>query len=939
MQPKHLYLIDGSGFIFRAYYGYPLMNREDGTPTNAVYGFCTMINKLINQTDADLVAVIFDKARRNFRNEIYPAYKANRDDAPENLIPQFKLIRQACKAYNIPMVEMDNYEADDLIATYAKMAEDMGAEVSIISSDKDLMQLVNDNITMFDAMKNITIDRERVFEKFGVYPEKVVDIQSLAGDSSDNIPGVPGIGIKTASQLIEEFGDLENLLANAHTIKQNKRRQNLIDYADDARMSKKLVTLKNDVPIEVGLEHFTRKKYDKSELKEFLLENNFKRLLSKLDSDTELIKDEEVKDSQDKNESKNLKEKINLTNSVFDKVKTKYVSIHTADELTKWLSGVKKAGILSIDTETTGLHIVDSDIVGISMSYEYGKACYIPINHSSGENLEQDDLFSEPVQDEVQSFEQIPLDKVVEILKPILVDSSILKIGQNIKYDISILKKIGLDIKPFDDTMLLSCCVDSGRAKHNMNDLAKRYLDHDCIKFEDVCGKGKKQILFSQADIEKATDYACEDADITLRLHKLLKNQIVVNSVVSVYENLERPLIPVIANMENSGIKVDREKLILLSKEFGKKIETTKQKVLDIAIKHGMDDFNVASTKQLSELLFEKMGISGGKKTKLGGYSTSSDVLESIYDEDPIIEDILRYRQYSKLKSTYTDALQNQISLKTNRVHTSFNMAGTTTGRLSSSDPNLQNIPVKGIDGKKIRECFVADKGKVFLSLDYSQIELRLVAHISGDEEMIKIFNDGGDIHTSTAKSMFGVDEVDSDMRRRAKVINFGIIYGVSPHGLARQAGCSRTQAKDFIDSYFKAFPGIRMYMENTKQYSDEKGYVETIFGRKIHLPDASSNNSALRGHAHRQAINSPIQGTSADIIKNAMIKIYNEIHNKEDIKLLLQVHDELIFEVDEDKVENYQDKIKTIMENSHTDWLYLSVPLVVDSSINKVWK
>lgn len=939
MQPKHLYLIDGSGFIFRAYYGYPLMNREDGTPTNAVYGFCTMINKLINQTDADLVAVIFDKARRNFRNEIYPAYKANRDDAPENLIPQFKLIRQACKAYNIPMVEMDNYEADDLIATYAKMAEDMGAEVSIISSDKDLMQLVNDNITMFDAMKNITIDRERVFEKFGVYPEKVVDIQSLAGDSSDNIPGVPGIGIKTASQLIEEFGDLENLLANAHTIKQNKRRQNLIDYADDARMSKKLVTLKNDVPIEVGLEHFTRKKYDKSELKEFLLENNFKRLLSKLDSDTELIKDEEVKDSQDKNESKNLKEKINLTNSVFDKVKTKYVSIHTADELTKWLSGVKKAGILSIDTETTGLHVVDSDIVGISMSYEYGKACYIPINHSSGENSEQDDLFSEPVQDEVQSFEQIPLDKVVQILKPILVDSSILKIGQNIKYDISILKKIGLDIKPFDDTMLLSCCVDSGRAKHNMNDLAKRYLDHDCIKFEDVCGKGKKQILFSQADIEKATDYACEDADITLRLHKLLKNQIVVNSVVSVYENLERPLIPVIANMENSGIKVDREKLILLSKEFGKKIEMTKQKVLDIAIKHGMDDFNVASPKQLSELLFEKMGISGGKKTKLGGYSTSSDVLESIYDEDPIIEDILRYRQYSKLKSTYTDALQNQISLKTNRVHTSFNMAGTTTGRLSSSDPNLQNIPVKGIDGKKIRECFVADKGKVFLSLDYSQIELRLVAHISGDEEMIKIFNDGGDIHTSTAKSMFGVDEVDSDMRRRAKVINFGIIYGVSPHGLARQAGCSRTQAKDFIDSYFKAFPNIRMYMENTKQYSDEKGYVETIFGRKIHLPDASSNNSALRGHAHRQAINSPIQGTSADIIKNAMIKIYNEIRNKEDIKLLLQVHDELIFEVDEDKVENYQDKIKTIMENSHTDWLYLSVPLVVDSSINKVWK
>ena len=939
MQPKHLYLIDGSGFIFRAYYGYPLMNREDGTPTNAVYGFCTMINKLINQTDADLVAVIFDKARRNFRNEIYPAYKANRDDAPENLIPQFKLIRQACKAYNIPMVEMDNYEADDLIATYAKMADDMGAEVSIISSDKDLMQLVNDNITMFDAMKNITIDRERVFEKFGVYPEQVVDVQSLAGDSSDNVPGVPGIGIKTASQLIEEFGDLENLLANAHTIKQNKRRQNLIDYADDARMSKKLVTLKNDVPIEVGLEHFTRKKYDKSELKELLLENNFKRLLSKLDSDTELIKDEEVKDSQDKNESKDLKEKINLTNSVFDKVKTKYVSIHTADELTKWLSGVKTAGILSIDTETTGLHIVDSDIVGISMSYEYGKACYIPINHSSGKNLEQDDLFTEPVQDDVQSFEQIPVDKVVEILKPILLDSSILKVGQNIKYDISILKKIGLDIKPFDDTMLLSCCVDSGRAKHNMNDLAKRYLDHDCIKFEDVCGKGKKQILFSQADIEKATDYACEDADITLRLHKLLKNQIVVNSVVSVYENLERPLIPVIADMENSGIKVDREKLILLSKEFGKKIETTKQKVLDIAIKHGMDDFNVASPKQLSELLFKKMGISGGKKTKLGGYSTSSDVLESIYDEDPIIEDILRHRQYSKLKSTYTDALQNQISLKTNRVHTSFNMAGTTTGRLSSSDPNLQNIPAKGIDGKKIRECFVADKGKVFLSLDYSQIELRLVAHISGDEEMIKIFNDGGDIHTSTAKSMFGIDEVDSDMRRRAKVINFGIIYGVSPYGLARQAGCSRTQAKDFIDSYFKAFPGIRMYMENTKQYSDEKGYVETIFGRKIHLPDASSNNSALRGHAHRQAINSPIQGTSADIIKNAMIKIYNEIHNKEDIKLLLQVHDELIFEVDEDKVEDYQDKIKTIMENSHTDWLYLSVPLVVDSSINKVWK
>ncbi|MDB2404954.1 DNA polymerase I [Alphaproteobacteria bacterium] len=950
MQPKHLYLIDGSGFIFRAYYGYPSMSRADGTPTNAVYGFCTMVNKLIKQTDADLVAVVFDKARRNFRNEIYPDYKANRDDAPDDLIPQFNLIRQACKAYNIPMVEMDNYEADDLIATYAKIADDMGAEVSIVSSDKDLMQLVNDNITMFDAMKNITINREKVFEKFGVYPERVIDVQSLAGDSSDNIPGVPGIGIKTASQLIEEFGDLENLLANAHTIKQNKRRQNLIDYADVARMSKQLVTLKNDVPIEIGLEHFTRKQYDKSILREFLLENNFKRLLSQLDSDVDLMEqennfkdnknNEKINNSDNKNKSTDLEEKTILNNSMFNNLKTEYISIHTADELVQWLSGVKTAGILSIDTETTGLHIIDCDIVGISMSYEYGKACYIPINHSTlSTSLEQDDLFAEPAQENVQSFEQIPVDKVVEILKPILLDSSILKVGQNIKYDISILKKIGLDIKPFDDTMLLSYCFDSGRAKHNMNDLAKRHLNHDCIKFEDVCGKGKKQILFSQTDIKKATDYACEDADITLRLHTLLKNRIVVNSVVSVYENLERPLIPVIAHMESAGIKVEREKLDLLSQEFGKKIEATKQKVLDVAIKHGMDDFNVASPKQLSELLFKKIGISGGKKTKSGGYSTNSDVLESIYDENPIIQDILKYRQDSKLKSTYTDALQTQISPKTNRVHSSFNMAGTTTGRLSSSEPNLQNIPVRSNDGKKIRECFIADTGKLFLSLDYSQIELRLVAHMSGDKEMIKTFNNGGDIHISTAQSMFGVDKVDSDMRSRAKVINFGIIYGVSPHGLARQVGCSRTQAKEFIDSYFKAFPGIRIYMENTKQYSDEKGYVKTLFGRKIHLPDAHSNNSALRGHAHRQAINSPIQGTSADIIKIAMIKIYNEIYNKKDIKLLLQIHDELIFEIDEDKVEKYQNKIKTIMENSHTDWLDLSVPLVVDSGISKVWK
>ncbi|MGB1360837.1 MAG: DNA polymerase I [Alphaproteobacteria bacterium] len=943
MTIKHLYLIDGSGFIFRAYYGYPSMSRPDGTPTNAVYGFCTMVTKLISQTDADYVAVIFDKARKSFRNEIYGDYKANRDDAPEDLIPQFGLIRDACKAYNIPAVDMDNYEADDLIATYAKMGEEMGAEVSIVSSDKDLMQLVNDKTTLFDAMKDKIIGRDEVFEKFGVYPEGVVDVQSLAGDSSDNVPGVPGIGVKTAAQLITEYGNLESLLERAGEIKQNKRRENLIEFANDARMSKQLVTLKQDVPIEVPISEFSRRSYDPDVLREFLVENNFKRLLANLDKETGTTT--EIPKTESKAETTKITSSVNpstgkniteLDSSIFNGVENKYTAIHTEYELKQWLSDVKN--ILAIDTETTGLSVADDNIVGISLAKEYGVACYIPINHETGGSSEIVDLFAEPVADETQSFDQIPVAKVVEILNPILNDTSVLKVGQNIKYDLSILKKIGITVKPYDDTMLLSLCSDSGRSKHNMNALAEKHLNHECIKFEDVCGTGKKQIPFSQADIEKATEYACEDADITLRLHTLLKNRAVANNVVGVYEKLERPLINVIAKMEEKGVALDREKLAELSTEFGVKMQTAESKVLKLATENGMEDFNVASPKQLSELLFEKMGLEGGKKTKTGVYSTNSDVLENIFDSHPIIADILEYRTFAKLKSTYTDALQNQISKNTNRVHTSFNMAGTTTGRLSSSDPNLQNIPARGQDGQKIRSCFIASAGKSFVSLDYSQIELRLVAHMSGDKSMIEAFNNGADIHKSTAQSMFGISEVEADMRSRAKIINFGIIYGVSAHGLARQAGCSRTEAKQFIDNYFKAFPGIKEYMESAKQNAEADGYVQTMLGRKVHLPDIYSSNGMLKSHAHRQAINSPIQGSSADIIKNAMIKIDNEIGNDEGIDLLLQVHDELIFEVDDDKCEMYMEKIKSIMENSHKGLIDVKVPLIVDGGISKVW-
>ena len=949
--PKHLYLVDGSAYIFRAYFGYPSMRRPDGTPVNALYGFCSMITKLLRETDADYIGIIFDKARRSFRNDIYPEYKAHRESAPDDLVPQFALIREACKAYNIPSLDMDNFEADDLIATYARMGAELGAKVSIISSDKDLMQLVNDNVTMYDPMKNITIDRDAVFEKLGVYPEGVIDLQALAGDSADNVPGVPGIGVKTAALLLNEFGNLESLLARAGEIKQPKRRDSLINFADQARISKELVTLRDNVEIEQALSFFKRPQDHSENLREFLMENDFKRLLAQLDNGHNPTNYADGSaDSSAK--GKRSDTPVVIDDSGFDSsgilptnIDTDYVCIQDVDALKAWLAPVSEIGILAIDTETTGLHVMDCDIVGISLCHTYGKACYIPLRHSvfgatdaPGEMM--GDLFGGgEVAPDVPAIKQISIADVVEILQPVLNDSSVLKVGQNIKYDLSILHKIGLSVSPIDDTMLLSFSCDAGLHGHGMNELAKLYLQHECIKFEDVCGKGKTKILFSEADLDKASEYACEDADITLRLHTILKAKSVANKVMSIYESIERPLVPVIAKMERHGIKINSISLQSLSREFGEEILKSESKVLTYAKEFMPDDFNLASPKQLGELLFEHLEFKGGKKTKTGAYSTNADALEKLKGTHPIIDSVLQYRTFSKLKSTYTDALQVQVSTATNRVHSSFNMVGAQTGRLSSTDPNLQNIPARRAEGQKIRKCFVADSGNKLVSLDYSQIELRIISHTADDPTMIEAFNKGADIHAATASSVFGMPlgEVNPDVRNRAKAINFGIIYGVSAHGLAGQIGCSRTEAKEFIDNYFAKFPKIKEYMEDTKSFVREHGYVDTLFGRKIHLAGAFSDVPMLKAHADRQAINAPIQGTSADIIKRAMIKV-DEALVDTDMRMLLQVHDELIFEMPSDKAQSLIDLVKPIMENAHAPILDIKVPLLVDGNIGDNW-
>jgi DNA polymerase-1 len=914
-----LYLIDGSGYIFRAYYamayrGGTTLTNPEGIPVGAVYGFTNMILKLLKDHPHAAFAVIFDAARENFRNDIYEDYKANRDETPEDLIPQFPLVREATEAFGLPAVELEGYEADDLIATYAKQATALGMKVKIVSSDKDLMQLIDDNIFMLDPMKNKIIDEDGVMEKFGVSPDKVVDVQALAGDTSDNVPGVPGIGVKTAAQLINEYGSLEELLQRAEDIKQPKRRAALIENADMALISQQLVRLATDVPVPVGLETFCKHDPDLPHLKKFLKQHNFKSLLTRLGESVESDDDEETETPE------------SIPDELPPIKDNKYTLITDAKTLKEWITRAHSTGILAIDTETTHLTPARAKLVGISICAMAGQAAYIPLQHVA----EEADLLGDSNGD----LTQIPLEEAIKLLKPLLEDPAVMKVGQNIKYDWQMLKKHGIDMTPMDDTMLISYVVDGTSHSNSMDGLSKLFLDHEPIKYEEVAGKGKNQVTFDKVDLEKARDYAAEDADITFRLHHIFKPRIAQEKMAVVYEDIEKPLVPVIGQMELHGIKVDPLVLKTMSEDFAKKLKSLEKKIHKAA----GTEFNIGSPKQIGEILFNQMGLDGGKKTKTGQWSTDVTMLEKLsaqgYD---IVTDILEWRGLSKLKSTYTDALQEEINPETGRVHTSFSMAGTSTGRLASSDPNLQNIPIRTEDGRKIREAFVAEDGHVLLSVDYSQVELRLAAEMAGVKALKQAFKDGIDIHALTASQVFGVplDKVDGDLRRQAKAVNFGIIYGISGWGLAKQLDCDPGEAHEFIRKYLDTFHEIETFMEEQKEFARKHEYVQTLYGRKCYTPNINAKQQNIKMGAERAAINAPLQGTAADIMKMAMIKMPRALSDaKLGAKMLLQVHDELIFEVPEKELDGTAALVKSVMENVAK----LDVPLIAETGSGKSW-
>ncbi|MDJ0947249.1 MAG: DNA polymerase I [Kiloniellales bacterium] len=911
---KHLYLVDGSGYIFRAYYAIPTRNTTDGTPTNATFGFTNMLIKLLRDSDADGIAVIFDASSESFRNDIYPDYKANRDEPPEDLVPQFAMVREATRALNLPCVEMLGYEADDLIATYARQAKAAGARVTIVSSDKDLMQLVEDGVDMLDPMKNRDIGPAEVVEKFGVPPDKVVEVQALAGDSVDNIPGVPGIGIKTAAQLIEEYGDLESLLARAEEIKQPKRRQNLIEFAEQARISRELVELKADVATEAPLSDFGLHQPDPEALKAFLEKYEFRSILARL------------------HDILGLEAPVEEAPPPPPAGEASYSLIRDAEELAAWVARASAQGLVAVDTETTSLDAVAAELVGVSLALAAGEACYVPLGHKAAEG-------SGDLLDDGAAPEQIPLEEAIALLKPMLEDPAVLKVGQNLKYDMVVLARQGIDLGPIDDTMLLSYVLEGGLHGHGMDELSRLHLEHETIKFKDVAGSGKAQVTFDRVPLDKARDYAAEDADITLRLFELLKPRLVLEHMATVYETLERPLVPVLAAMERAGIKVDRERLHRLSNDFATRIAELETEIHKLAGR----PFTIGSPKQLGEILFEEMGLEGGgRKGKSGAYSTGADVLEALAAQGhDLPARVLEWRQASKLKSTYTDALQAQINPETGRVHTSFSQAVASTGRLSSNDPNLQNIPVRTEEGRQIREAFVAEPGHKLLSVDYSQIELRLAAHIADEAALREAFQAGADIHAMTAAQVFEVpvEGMDPMVRRRAKAINFGIIYGISPFGLAANLGIPQAEAKAYIEAYFERYPAIKAYMAETKSRVRETGYVTTLFGRRVHLPGIKDKNPARRSFSERAAINAPIQGSAADIIKRAMIRIPAALAAKGlAARMLLQVHDELLFEVPEAEVAATTEVVRAVMEGAAAPALNLSVPLVAEAGVADTW-
>ncbi|MEM1130278.1 MAG: DNA polymerase I [Pseudomonadota bacterium] len=919
----HLHLIDGSAFIFRAYHALPPLTRKsDGLPVGAVSGFCNMLWKMLqdnNGADAPThAAVIFDKGSHTFRNDLYPEYKANREAMPEDLRPQIPLTRDATRAFNIACEEMEGFEADDIIATLACQAREAGGRVTIVSSDKDLMQLVGGGVEMLDAMKNARIGVEGVEAKFGVGPDRVVDVQALAGDSVDNVPGAPGIGVKTAAQLINDWGDLETLLENADQIKQPKRRQTLIDHAEQIRISKKLVQLDREMTLNFGLDDLEVREPDADALLDFLKSMEFRTITKRV---AEALGAELIEDP--------VAPAVHHTPAVkpipFDA--QAYETVRDAAALQRWIDLIYARGWVAVDTETTGLNEMRADLVGISLAVEAGSACYIPLTHKAAAS---DDLFgSEDLADG-----QMTLDAVLGMLKPVLQDPGILKIGQNMKYDAKIFARYGVDVAPIDDTMLISYAQHAGLHGHGMDLLSERYLGHTPIPIKPLLGSGKSAITFDRVPIEKAASYAAEDADITLRLWQDLKPGLVPARVTTVYETMERPMVPVLAAMERAGVLVDRNTLSRMSSAFAQKMAGLEAEIHELA----GQKFNVGSPKQLGEILFDHMGLEGGKKGKTGAWSTPADVLEDLATLHDLPARVLDWRQLSKLKSTYTDALQDHIHPETGRVHTSYQIAGAATGRLASTDPNLQNIPIRTEEGRRIREAFIAPEGRVLLSLDYSQIELRILAHIAGIESLKQAFRDGLDIHAMTASEMFGVpiEGMDPMVRRRAKAINFGVIYGISGFGLARNLRIPRSEAQGFIDSYFERFPGIRAYMDETVAFAKEHGFVQTLFGRKINTPEINARGPHA-GFAKRAAINAPIQGTAADIIRRAMIRMPDAIADLPGT-MLLQVHDELLFEVDADAVDRVTDAARAVMEGAADPAVKLSVPLVVDAGHGKNW-
>ena len=922
--PKiRLYLVDGSGYIFRAYHALPPLTRKsDGMPIGAVAGFCNMLWKFLNdmKNEADApthMAVIFDASEKTFRNDLYDQYKAHRPPAPEDLIPQFGLVREATRAFGVPAIELNGYEADDLIASYACKATELGGEVVIISSDKDLMQLVNDQVSMLDTMKNVRIGREQVIEKFGVGPEKVVDVQALCGDSVDNVPGAPGIGIKTAALLINEYGDLDTLLARAGEIKQDKRRQTLIDFADQVRLSRELVTLTCDAPLPCPLDDLKVEVSDGQALAEFLEKMEFRTLAKRVQAQTGV----EVAPAPAAEPLEAAPESP-IDTSV-------YQCVRQVADLDQWIARAYAAGIVAFDTETDALSSANAGLCGVSLAVAPGEACYIPVGH-----CETDGLALEAAAD----LEQVPLETVIARLKPMLEDPAILKVAQNAKYDMAVLSRYGVRVAPIEDTMLISYVLEAGLHNHGMDELSKLWLGHEPIKFKTVAGTGKSEISFKHVPLDKATCYAAEDADVTLRLYNRLRPRLARENLLTVYETLERPMPEVLADMELAGIRIDPEHLRRLSNEFGVKMGELEQKAHQLAGR----PFNLGSPKQIGEVLYAEMGMEHGKKTAKGAASTDVKVLEDLAakgHELPRV--ILDWRQFSKLKGTYTDNLVAAVSERTGRVHTSFQLAAATTGRLASSDPNLQNIPVRTEEGRKIRQAFIAEPGHVLISADYSQIELRLLAHIGDIGQLKKAFRDGLDIHAMTASEMFGVpiEGMPSDVRRRAKAINFGIVYGISAFGLANQLAIPQDEAGAYIKTYFERFPGIRAYMDRMRAEVREKAYVTTIFGRKINIPAVRGKSPAERSFADRAAINAPIQGAAADVIRRAMIRMPQAMRDAGlEARMLLQVHDELVFEATEAEAEAVCAVAKAVMERAAEPAVALTVPLVVEARAARTW-